>query len=198
MSYEIIGKVAGFFALLGYLPYIVTTLQGKNKPNRATWWVWGTLGIVQIISYYYSDQKTDSAMWVLAAYTICQIVTALLSLKFGEGGWGKLDRMCLIGVGISLLLWLLFNSPLISLLFTLVIDGLGAIPTVAKSYQEPHNESSFSWTVFLIANSLNLFAIEEWSPRSAYPLYLFCLSATLSFLLIIRPQFIAYKQKNIS
>ena len=183
MSSTVIGIIAGFIGLLGYLPYIITTLQGKTKPNRATWWIWGVLGVIQVVSYYYSESKIDSAIWLLTCYTVCQIIMAILSIKFGEGGWDKLDKMCLVGVILSVLLWRWFNSALLTLLFTLVIDTLGAVPTVVKSYYEPHKESSFSWTIFLLANSFNLLAIGEWSLRSAYPVYLFSLSLTLAAIL---------------
>jgi len=183
MSLTLIGIIAGSIGLLGYLPYIATTLKGKTKPNRATWWVWGLLGIIQVISYYYSESNFDSAIWLLACYTICQIIMALLSVKFGEGGWDKLDKMCFAGVIFSVVLWRLFHSASITLLFTIAIDIFGAVPTVVKSYHEPEKESSFSWTIFLVANSLNLIAIGSWSLRSTYPFYLFCLSLTLTILL---------------
>lgn len=183
MSLTLIGIVAGLIGLLGYLPYIITTLKGKTKPNRATWWVWGLLGIIQLVTYYYSESSFDSAIWLLACYTLCQIIMALLSIRFGEGGWDKLDKLCFTGVIFSIVLWRIFNSASITLLFTIAIDIFGAVPTVVKSYYEPEKESSFSWTIFLIANSLNLIAIGSWSLRSIYPFYLFCLSLTLAILL---------------
>lgn len=183
MFLTIIGIIAGFLGLLGYLPYIVTTIRGKTKPNRATWWVWGFLGIIQVISYYYSELKIDGAIWLLICYSICQIIMAILSIKFGEGGWDRLDKICLIGVLFSIFLWRWFDSAEITLLFTIAIDIFGAVPTVTKSYYQPEKESSFSWTIFLVANSLNLIAIGEWSFRSIYPFYLFGLSLTLAALL---------------
>lgn len=183
MFLTIVGIIAGFIGLLGYLPYIITTFKGKTKPNRATWWVWGLLGIIQVISYYYSELKIDGAIWLLICYAICQMIMAILSIQFGEGGWNKLDKMCLVGVVFSLFLWQWFNSASITLIFTVIVDIFGALPTVVKSYYEPQKESSFSWTIFLIANSLNLVAIGEWSLRSIYPFYLFCLSLTLTLLL---------------
>ena len=106
MSLTLIGIFAGLIGLLGYLPYIITTVKGKTKPNRATWWVWGFLGIVQLFSYYHSESNFDSAAWLLACYTLCQIIMALLSIKFGEGGWDKLDKICFIGVIFSIILWI--------------------------------------------------------------------------------------------
>lgn len=177
-----VGICAGLVGLIGFLPYIISTLQRKTRPNRASWWIWGILGVITGISYYYAG--AENTIWVPACYAICQLITAVLSLRYGEGGWNRLDKFCLAGAGFSLLLWWFFNSPLVALLFTLIIDGLAAIPTVVKSYTEPEQESCFSWTIFLIANTLNLIALEEWSiSLAAYPFYLFYLSSTLSILL---------------
>lgn len=180
--HSITGILAGIVGLFGFLPYIITTIQGKNKPNRASWWIWGILGVITGISYYYSGATTT--IWVPICYAICQIITAVLSLKYGEGGWNRLDKFCLIGAGISLLFWWLLNSPLIALLFTLLIDLFAAIPTVIKSYSNPKQESCFSWTIFLIANTLNMIALDRWNfSLVVYPFYLFYLSSTLSILL---------------
>lgn len=177
-----IGIIAGIVGLLGFLPYIITTTQRKTRPNKASWWIWGILGVITGISYYYSGATTT--IWVPVAYAICQIITAVLSLKYGEGGWNRLDKLCLAGAGVSLLLWLIFNSPIVALLFTLLIDLFAAIPTVIKSYSNPEQESCFSWNIFLVANTLNMIALDEWSiSLAAYPFYLFYLSSTLSILL---------------
>ncbi|MEM8829220.1 MAG: hypothetical protein AAGE96_07670 [Cyanobacteria bacterium P01_G01_bin.19] len=177
-----IGILAGIVGLLGFLPYIITTIQGKNTPNRASWWIWGILGVITGISYYYAGATTT--IWVPVCYAVCQIITAILSLKYGEGGWNLLDKFCLAGAGTSLLLWWIFDSPLVALIFTLLIDLFAAIPTVIKSYSHPEQESCFSWTIFLIANTLNMIALEEWSiSLVAYPFYLFYLSSTLSIIL---------------
>ncbi len=36
MDSVILGELAAFIMLLGYIPYIKETLTGKTKPNRAT------------------------------------------------------------------------------------------------------------------------------------------------------------------
>jgi uncharacterized protein with PQ loop repeat len=182
MLQTLFGIIAGFFGLLGYLPYIITTIRGKNIPNRATWWIWGTLGIIQGITYYCSG--ASNTIWLPILYAACQIIIAVLSIKFGEGGWNRFDRICLIGAGFSLILWWWYDSPTAALLFTLVIDSFGALPTVIKSYHNPETENCFSWTIFFIANTLNLFALENWSLElAAYPFYLFCLSLILATIL---------------
>ena len=178
----IIGAIAGIIGLLGFVPYFVEIFQGKTRPNRASWWIWGILGVILGWSYY--SAGAIHSIWVPICYAICQLLTALLSLKFGEGGWNRLDKICLLGALFSLFLWWLFDSPTIAMISCLVIDSLGALPTLRKSCVYPEGESLLSWSIFFSANTLNLFAIGEWNlALSAYPLYLFFLSGSLVIIL---------------
>lgn len=180
-----IGIVAGFLSLLGFVPYLVTIWQGKTRPNRATWWIWAIVGLILCTSYYSSGAV--ETIWVPVGCAIGHFIIAILALKYGEGGWNRFDRACFLGASISLLLWWRFSSPLIALVINIVIDFLGALPTIKKSYYKPETEDLLTWMIFLSAHTLNLFAIKEWSfLLSCYPLYLFCIVATIVVLLLYR------------
>jgi hypothetical protein len=160
-------------------------LQGKTRPNRATWWIWTVVGAMLCASYYASGAR--HTIWVPVSYVLGPLVTALLSLKYGEGGSSRFDRACLGGSLLSLLAWWLARSPLLTLLANMVIDLLGALPTIRKAYAAPESESLGSWSLFLLADALNLCALGSWSVATAlYPSYLFIL-ALLLVLLMLRP-----------
>lgn len=182
----VIGIAAGFLSLLGFVPYLVTIYQGKTQPNLATWWIWTIVGIILSTSYY--SAGAVYTLWVPICSAIGHLVIAIFALKYGEGGWNRFDRVCVLGTGISLFLWWQFNSPLIALSISIVIDFLGALPTIRKSYHEPKTEDPLTWMIFLAAHTLNLFAIKHWSfALSAYPLYLFTITTTI-VVLLLRPK----------
>lgn len=178
----IAGICAGIFSLLGFVPYIVTICQGKTSPNRASWSIWASLGIVLAVSNYSAGAR--ETMWLLTAYAVCQITIAVLSLKYGEGGWNTFDRTCLLGALISIVLWQLFDSPLIAITISIAIDSLGALPTIKKSYLQPETEDLFSWMMFWTAGTLNICALTRWSVELvAQPIYLFSFNSIVVFLL---------------
>lgn len=182
---ELLGQLAGVISLLGFVPYIAEIVQGKTRPNRATWWIWTVVGAMLCGSYYASGAR--HTLWVPVSYVIGPLVTALLSLKYGEGGWEPFDRNCLGASLLSLVVWWLARSPLVALVANIGIDLLGALPTIRKSYREPEAESLLSWTVFLVADALNLYAMGAWTlATSLYPVYLFTLAAVL-VMLMARP-----------
>jgi hypothetical protein len=177
-----IGAIAGVFALVGFIPYWWAIWQGKTRPNRATWWIWSIVGIAIALSY--RSAGADATIWVPITYVIGPLVTSLLGIKFGEGGWTKLDRICLVGVGIGSILWGVCRSPTLALGINIAIDFLGAIPTIHKSFRHPDSEDKLAWGLFTIANALNMLAIDRWRWQIAiYPIYMFLLCATISIFL---------------
>ncbi|MEK9158471.1 MAG: hypothetical protein AAB673_00525, partial [Patescibacteria group bacterium] len=111
------GKVAGILTLASFVPYIISILRKKTIPNRATWFIWTVVGFMCGASYY--SAGASHTFWVSASYMIGPLVTFVLSLKYGEGGWTRFDRVCLLVAGISLGLWWVFSSPRIALVINL-------------------------------------------------------------------------------
>jgi hypothetical protein len=193
-----LGVVAGILSFVCFVPYITTILQGKTRPNRVSWWIWATNGLILSASYYLAG--AGNTIWLIVFPVIAQLIIAILSFKYGEGGWNRFDRTCLFGAGTGLLLWWQFKSPLIAILFTIAIDFLGALPTIRKSYHEPQKEDLLTWTLYMIASLLNLFAIEHWSfAILAPPLYVFFINTTIVVLLLrskVKMLLTSYKRRK--
>ncbi|MDD5543822.1 MAG: hypothetical protein PHX83_11665 [Acidobacteriia bacterium] len=180
--------MAGLIALMAFIPYIFTTLRGQTKPNRATWWIWTVVGALLAASYYAVGAR--QTIWVPLSYVAGPFVIALLSFKFGEGGWSRLDQFSIAGAGISLLLWILTSRPLFALLLNLLIDFWGALPTLRKAYLRPEGEDRLAWSLFFVGNSLNFFAVDNWKwTVLIYPVYLLALSVTMLLFLFLPRRF---------
>jgi hypothetical protein len=193
-----IGVIAGFLSFLCFVPYIITIFQRKTRPNRASWWIWATNGLILSASYY--SAGASNTIWALICAVIAQFIIALLSLKYGEGGWNRFDRVCMFGAGTSLLLWWQFSSPVIAIILTIIIDFFGALPTLKKSYYEPEKEDLLTWILYVIASLLNILAIENWSFTILIPpLYVFFINTTIVTLLLrsrVQMQLNYYKRRK--
>ncbi len=180
------GWIAGVLSFLAFLPYIVAILRGQTRPNRATWWIWTTAGLVLGASYHFSGAETT--IWVPVSYIVGPLVTALLSIRYGEGGSTPLDRGCFAGAGAGLLFWWWFNSPVVALVMTLGVDFAGAVPTIKKAYLAPHTEDRLAWALFIAGNAFNLLAVDRWEFAIAiYPVYMFLASGSIAAL-VLRPR----------
>ena len=181
-----VGLLAGLLSLAAFVPYIIAIVKGATKPNRATWWIWTINGLILLASYYASG--AESTVWVAVGYFVGSLLTAVLALRYGEGGWSPFDRSCLLGAALGLLFWWMFNSSIVALVTTLFVDFAGALPTIRKAYRAPETEDRVAWGLFISGNTVNLLAVEAWSFAIAvYPVYMFLASGTIA-VLVLRPR----------
>lgn len=167
-----IGLVAGFLSIICVLPYIISTLQDKTKPHRITWWVLSLLGFMMALNQWLAGG--GNTVWMPLCGAIGQMVLAILSIRHGEGGWGTLDRVCMMGVTTSGLILMCFQVPLLALLLNIGMDFLGFLPTLQKARRAPQTENLTCWSLYFLGSVLNLLAIDSWSSlEPILPLYLF-------------------------
>nr|MBI3540879.1 hypothetical protein [Deltaproteobacteria bacterium] len=174
--HALFGRTAGIVTFVAFIPYVIQMLRGRNRPNRATWIIWTVVGFNFLVTYH--DLGATDALWVTIGNLSAFFIVMLLSFRYGEGGWTLFDKACLAGAGLGMLVWWHFHSSLLALWISIVVDFLGALPTLWKSYKDPESEDFLSWTLFLTANTLNLFAVDQWNfSQSPYPVYFFFISA---------------------
>ena len=180
------GIVAGVIAFLAYIVYIVSIFKGESKPNRATWWIWSFMGLVIGVSYFFSG--AENTIWVPLVEFLGPLSIAILSIKYGEGGLDdRTDIICLTGAIISIILWIIFDSPVVALVTNLVVDSFALIPTIKKSYLRPEGEDFWAWFGTGVADSLNLFAAER--PSFAillYPIYMLVSDLIIILILLLK------------
>src|SRR5712691_6833852 len=167
MSFHtMMGIVAGVFAFADIGLYIIAIFgrdyRGrrikKTVPNRATWIIWASVGIILAASYDAAG-ATDT-IWFPIAYALGFIIIAALSIPHGEGGIVLTDLLCLFGAAASAWAWWEFSSPQIALFATISMDAFGAIPTVKKSWREPSKENRLAWSSGFIGSVANVLAID--------------------------------------
>jgi hypothetical protein len=182
----IFGLIAGAISLAAFVPYIITSVRGKTRPNRATWFIWSVLGLILLASYYAVGAR--DTIWLMVGNQIGFFATLAVSMRYGEGGWTKLDKGCIVGAGLGLVAWLVFNSPLMALIMSIIMDFIGGIPTIRKAYHDPGSENRMTWFLFSAGNVFNLIAIgNDWTiPIAGYPVYMFLISSLILGILILR------------
>ncbi len=183
---QLLGIIAGVIAFLAYIVYVVSILRGKTKPNRATWWIWAFMGLVVGLSY--DAAGAQNTIWVPYVEFIGPLSIALLSIKYGEGGLkNKTDLVCLFGAVFSIILWIIFNNPVVALVTGLAVNSFAIVPTIKKSYLRPEGEDFWGWFGTGVADSLNMFAIERFSfAILLYPIYMLVSDLIIITILFLR------------
>jgi len=179
---SIIGISAGILMFGSYLIYVIDILRGNTKPNRATWLMLAAISLIISISYY--DLGAQDTWWVSLGATLGVSLVALLSIKYGTGGRSRFDRTCILVAVVSIGIYLLSGNPLVTLLFTLLMDGAAMLPTIRHAYLTPGEESRFAWTLTIIADLLTIAVIDQWTLEIAfYPIYMSIINGVVVYLL---------------
>jgi hypothetical protein len=159
------------FFLLASPPYIIDTLKGKTKPERATWFVFSVLGIIAFIS-----QAKLGATWSLVFSgmdTVGSLIVFSLSINYGVGGWTVLDRIALsvAACGVAVALWA--HQPLIALVGDLLADISGTVLTIYKTFRAPDSETTISWLLVGTGAFTGVLAVGSFNiALLLYPVYI--------------------------
>lgn len=183
---SVLGLIAGLIAFFAYVVYIISILKGKTKPNRVTWWIWAFMGLVLALSYQLSGAV--NTVWVPYVEFLGPFSIALLSIKYGEGTLeNKTDLFCFVGAVVSIILWVIFNNPVIALVTNLAIDSFAIVPTIKKSYLRPEGEDFWAWFGTGMADTLNMFAVERFTfAILVYPIYMLVSDLIIILILLLR------------
>lgn len=182
---QIVGFSAGLLEFSAFALYYISILNGKTRPNRATWFVLTVVGVMIVMSYYASGAR--ETLWVPLSYAIGPFIAFLLSLKYGEGGWTPFDRFCLFACFVSIVFWKISHSSTVTLFASILIDFFGLLPTIKKAYLDPKSEDRTAWSVTSLSNFLNILAVSSWTfVIGFYPVYMFLVNGLVTALLFLR------------
>jgi hypothetical protein len=141
MIHSVVGIIAGILAFVAFIPYVISIFRGETKPQRATFAIWSAISLVTLFSYFASGAR--ETIWAVLVYAILQIFILILSFKYGMGGFGRLDLICLGGAIAGIIGWLLTNNPAVALYLSIASEFLGYVPLFKKAYTQPETENTF-------------------------------------------------------
>lgn len=175
---EALAFTAALVMLFATLPYIVDMVRGKTKPNIITWLTWSILIGIGAAALFAA--KETNAFLLLVGDFCATFAVVILGIRYGAAKIDKFDIFCQIGAALGLVLWLIFNSPLIAVTATIVIDFIGTIPTLRHSWNYPEEETRVTFLLGVIATTITLFSLKTYAFSAwVYPAYLLGSNAAL-------------------
>jgi hypothetical protein len=186
MEYKsILGVVAVLVAIVSYIPYFRNIFTGNTKPHAFSWLVWGMLNAIAFAGQIHDNGGAGT--WAVGLTATVMFFIFFLSLQRGEKDIRLFDWFCLAAAGIALVPWFLTTKPLISIIFITIIDALGFLPTVRKSYKRPHQETLVTFLLSAIKYSLVIIALERYTlVTMLFPASLVIMNALFVLMLVIR------------
>jgi len=169
---------------IGSIGYFIETLQGKVKPNRVTWFLWGLAPIIAFIAQIKQGVGLQSLLTFMVGFVPFLILTASFINKRSYWKIEKLDLICASLSIIGLILWQITKVGNIAILFSIIADFLAGWPTIIKSYNHPETENYLIYLGNAIFAAITLLTINIWTFETySFSLYLFVVTLIIAIII---------------
>lgn len=152
-NFIIIGALLG---ATGSVAYLIDTVKGKVKPNRVSFLLWSIAPLIAFFAQINQGVGLASLMTFSTGFLPLTVFIASFVNKQAEWKLTRFDLICGILSLAGLVLWLITKVGNIAIFFSIVADGLAALPTIRKAYKYPDTEIAWPWiaTVFGVVLTL--------------------------------------------
>ncbi len=190
MLQTIFGTLAIILTFVGYVPYIRDIVLGKTKPHLYSWLAWGLVGGI-VFALQIMNGAGAAAYVTLAAELAC-VVVIILTLNYRVASTiTSADTIFLTLALLSLALWLLVKQPLLAAILATITDLLSFIPTIRKSWQQPHSETLLFYVINIFRFGLAALALSAFTVVTAlYPISWFILNSLFVVMLLWRRRYL--------
>ena len=150
-----------------------------------TWLIWSILTFIAFFS-----QLAKGGTWSLLLTigdTLAILIVFVLSIKFGVGGFRKIDILSLCGAGISLILWYLTKEPAVALFLIILTDIFGSNLTIMKVWKNPETENWIGWAMCGVGGLLGTLAVGRFDfILISFPLYICLINSAIAIIILAR------------
>jgi hypothetical protein len=176
--------IAGILFVVGFIPYIRAILVGTTKPAKASWIIWASLDTITFAGMYVQSSLNGQIIGAIVGAWI----VATLALKYGTPGWTWLDKFCIVGAVLGIVLWSVFSNPTLGIVTSVSVVFIGSIPTFVSAFKDPKREDKVGWTIFWVSCVCAVLAIPKLTFEDATQPITFCLIETIMmFILYVKP-----------
>lgn len=168
------GALSGLLIAISGIPYAWGIYTGKIKrPVTSAWGIWTILGLIFLLSSYDAGARIETTLLAPLAGFIDPLVIFLLSLRYGEKSWSRLETYCVATCLATIAVWQSLESALYGLIGACIADSMGTIPQIKKVFKEPGDEPWFPWVAFSVGSAINFLAIQNWEiEQYLYPTFM--------------------------
>jgi hypothetical protein len=158
---------------LGGLQYLILTLQGKVKPNKVSWLLWGIAPLIAFAAQVKQGVGLQSLLTFLLGFEPMFIFLASFTNKKSYWKLSNFDKFCGAFSVFGLILWQLTGIGNIAILFSILADGMAGLPTIIKSFHFPETESAFAYATAAVGAIITMLTIKEWNFATyGFPIYI--------------------------
>ena len=183
-GFVIIGALIG---AAGSAAYLVDTVKGKVKPNRVSFLLWSIAPFIAFAAQINQGVGLESVMTFGTGFLPMTVFAASFVNKKAEWKVTRFDLVCGFLSIIGLALWLVTKVGNVAILFSILADGLAAVPTIVKAYRYPDTELAWPWLATVFGVVLTLLTLSEVTfANSGFIIYILLVDAFIFSLIQFR------------
>lgn len=180
-----IAAISILMTLAGYFYYFRDIFRGKTKPHAYSWLIWALLTAIAFVGQLSDNGGAGSYVTGVTAFV--SFIIFFLALSRGEKNATRSDLVYLVASLLAIVPWLLTNDPVSSVILISIIDFLGFLPTIRKSWSKPYEETLIHYVFAGLKFVLAIIALENYSIITwFYPASLVAANLFFVVMLIIR------------
>ena len=169
-NFVILGVIIQF---IGGLSYLFDTLKGKIQPNKVSWLLWSIAPLVAFAAEVSQGVGIQSLATFITGFVPLMVFTASFFNKKAQWQINKFDLACGALSFLGIILWYITKVGNVAIFFSILADGLAAVPTIIKSYHEPETENDMVFLLGIVNAGIALLVIKKWNFENyGFPLYL--------------------------
>jgi hypothetical protein len=169
-NFAIVGALIG---AIGSLVYLIDTVKGKVKPNRVSFLLWSIAPFIAFAAMVKQGAGIEAVMTFSTGFLPLTIFVASFINKQAEWKLTRFDLFCGFLSVIGLILWLITKIGNVAIFFSIVADGMAAIPTLVKAYRYPETEIAWPWLATAFGVILTLLTLNHLTfANSGFILYI--------------------------
>jgi hypothetical protein len=179
--------VGALFNLAGSSAYAISTIKGRTRPNRVSWFVWSLAAFVAFSAQVSQGVGLRALMTFMVGFGPLLIFLASFVNKKSYWKLTRFDLLCGALSLLALVLWQITGVGNIAIALSIAADVLATAPTVRKSFEHPDSEHPLPFLTGFVSSAIVLLTLESWSfADAAFALYILLCSALLFTLIRFR------------
>jgi hypothetical protein len=168
--FVVIGTLIG---AAGSVAYLIDTIKGKVKPNRVSFLLWSIAPFIAFAAQVKQGVGLEALMTFSTGFLPITTLAGSFFNKKAEWKLTKFDVFCGFLSVVGLVLWQITRVGNVAIFFSILADGLAAVPTIVKAYKYPDTELAWPWIATSLGVLLTLFTLKELSfANSGFIIYI--------------------------
>jgi len=191
----VFGVLSILMTVISRANYFYAVWQGKTKPHAFSWFIWGTVSSIGTAAQVL--EGAGAGAWARILASISNFVLAGVALRRDmRVNIRPVDWATLAVALLAIPLWIATKTPVWSVILVCIIDTIGYVPTLRKSWHRPHEETARSYTLSAFSAIFSVLAVEHYSLSTwLYPAVLGVTNVGMVAYLLTRRRSHARKQK---